>query len=146
MLFWILIGLMVAIAIIVLIVDGIDKKDIKEGLYSAGFSLILSGVFSLIIVGITCLVASTGEEGSQTVTGAETFKVAEKSQMKVDRGYLEFTYEDASGTLQEFDRYMDGITYEGDGRKFVEVQKIEYKVENLMPWDIYSSGHKAIIK
>lgn len=146
MLFWVVLGLMSAIAIVCLIVDGLDKSDVKEGLASAGFSLILSGIFATIILGVTCLVASTGNEGTQTVKGTETFKVAEKSQMTVDGSYLKFTYEDASGTLQQFYQPMDGITYEGGKREHVVVQKIEYKVENLMPWDIYASGEKAIIK
>lgn len=141
MMFWIIVALIVALATAVYHSEGRGE----EGIAGAIGSGILGCVIGGIIIGAACSIASS-QEGTAVPGNIETYKIAGKSQMKIDNEYLEFTYEDAAGTLQHFDEKVDEVRYEGSKREVVEIQTIDYTVRGLMPWDITSQGFTAVIK
>lgn len=141
MMFWIIIALIITLSTIVYFAEGKGDDGIAGAIGCAVVTSIIGGVIILIACG-----TASGQEGTAVPGNVETYKIAEKSQMKIDNEYLEFTYEDAAGTLQHFDEKVDEVRYEGSKRDVVEIQTIEYTVRGLMPWDITSQGYTAVIK
>ncbi|UDL16617.1 membrane protein [Arthrobacter phage Atuin] len=141
MLFWGIILVIVLVATVAFFAEGKGE----DGAVAAVGSALCVAVLGLIVSGIAHGVASS-HQGTAVPGETKTYKIAEKSDLTTDNGYLEFTYEDDKGTLQHFDEDVDEVRYIGGKREVVEIHSTNYTVHNLFPWDIHSTEQKAVVK
>lgn len=146
MAFWLIMVWIVGIATFVGFVVGLTKQKEDPGAW-LGYAiapLIMGTGLGLIV----CLIGSVflmGEWGEKRDINIETFKVAENSRMDSEGRTLEFTYLDSNGRLQQYEKWMDRVSFEG-GRDTVTVETYTWVKPGIMPWDVTTAGREAVVK
>lgn len=114
------------------------------GLAFGIIGVVINSILSLLIgLFVYTNADSIGEKTEEKTT---TYTVSNQSGLSMDGKYLEFFYLDDQKKLKEFSGYMDEVQFEGNKRDTVEVTRVRYTVKGVLPWDIHSTGDRAVVR